>query len=247
MRVSLKALPPLVLVRARRLLVRSVADEAAAMELSRFFAPDVAETIIDADEAIQPGVGVPRSASAMFIDLRGFTSLSSTMEPNSVVAMLGEYHAVVVPIIRSHRGSISTYLGDGIMVSFGATRASDTCAADALAATEELVEALGFWAQRRRAAGLPGPEAGIGVAWGTVIYGAIGTEGRLEYAVIGDPVNRAAKLQALTKTTAARALVAGLAWTMAIDQDFRPVRPHQRHQGCMLPGLADPIEVVAVQ
>src|SRR6266478_10052232 len=94
----------------------------------------------------------------MFIDLRGFTTLSSTMEPTSLVAMLGEYQAVVVPIIRSHRGSIITYLGDGIMVTFGATRPSDTCAADALAATEELVEALGLWAQRRRAENLPGPK-----------------------------------------------------------------------------------------
>ena len=245
--VMVTAVLAIVLVRARRLLVRSVADEAATMELSRFFAPDVAETIIDANEPIQPGVGVPRKAVAMFIDLRGFTTLSSAMEPTSLVAMLGEYQAVVVPIVRNYRGSIITYLGDGIMVTFGATRPSDTCAADALAATEELVEALGLWAQRRRAENLPGPEAGIGVAWGTVIYGAIGTEGRLEYAVIGDPVSRAAKLQGLTKTMGARALVAGLAWAMAIEQGFRPLRPHQRHQGCTLPGLADPIEVVAVQ
>jgi len=65
--------------------------------------------------------------------------------------------------------------------------------------------------------------------------------------VIGDPFKKAAKLQGLTKTMGARALVAGLAWAMAIEQGFRPLRPHQRHQGCTLPGLADPIEVVAVQ
>jgi adenylate cyclase len=236
-----------VLVRARRLLVRSVADAAATVELSRFFAPDVAETIIDADEAIRPGVGVLRRAAAMFIDLRGFTTLSTTMEPTGIVGMLGEYQALVVPIIRSHRGSVSTYLGDGIMVTFGATRDSNTCAADALAATEELVEALRLWAEGRRVENLPGPEAGIGVAWGTVIYGAIGTEDRLEYAVIGDPVNRAAKLQALTKTLGARALVAGVAWAMAIEQGFQSIRPHQQHQACAVAGLAEPIEVIAVQ
>lgn len=152
-----------------------------------------------------------------------------------------------MPIIRSHRGSVSTYLGDGIMVTFGATRDSNTCAADALAATEELVEALRLWAEGRRVKNLPGPEAGIGVAWGTVIYGAIGTEDRLEYAVIGDPVNRAAKLQALTKTLGARALVAGVAWAMAIEQGFQSIRPHQQHQACAVAGLAEPIEVVAIQ
>jgi adenylate cyclase len=237
----------LALVRARRLLVRSVADEAATLELSRFFAPDVAETILDTEEAIRPGIGVPRNAVAMFIDLRGFTALATTLEPTGLVAMLGEYQAVVVPIIRRHRGSVITYLGDGIMVTFGATRVSDTCAADALAATEELVEALGSWAERRRLDGLPGPPAGIGVAWGKVIYGAIGTEGRLEYAVIGDPVSRAAKLQALTMTMGARALVGAIAWAMAIEQGFRPVRPHRQHHACVLPGLPEPIEVVALE
>jgi adenylate cyclase len=236
-----------VVVRARRLLVRAAAEAAATMELSRFFAPDVAETIIDADEALRPGVGVPRQAAVMFVDLRGFTALSSTMEPTSVVRMLGEYQAVVVPIIRSHRGSIITYLGDGIMAAFGATRTSDTCAADALVTTEELVEALGRWAKRRRIENLEGPQAGIGVGWGTVIYGTIGTEGRLEYTVIGDPVNRAAKLQNLSKTMGARAVVAEGAWTKAIEQGFEPLRPHQRHQGCTLPGIADPIEVITMQ
>jgi len=244
--VVVTAVLALVLVRARRLLVRSAADEAATMELSRFFAPDVAETIIDSDEAIRPGVGVSRTAAVMFIDLRNFTALSSTMEPTSLVAMLGEYQALVVPIIRSHRGSIITYLGDGIMATFGATRANDTCAADALAATEELITALGAWAERRRVKSLEGPEAGIGVAWGTVIYGAIGTEGRLEYAVIGGPVSRAAKLQAMTKTMYVRALVAEVAWAMAIEQGFRPIRSHRRRQGHVSPG-ADPIEVVAIQ
>jgi adenylate cyclase len=234
-------------VRTQRLLARAAAGEAATLELSRFFAPDIAETIIDANETIQPGIGVQRKAAAMSIDLRGFTTLSSTLEPTSLVAMLGEYQAVVAPIIRRQHGSIITYLGDGIMAVFGATRASNTCAADALGAAEELVEALGQWARRRRARNLPGPEAGIGVAWGTVTFGAVGTNGRLQYAVIGDPVNRAAKLQGLTKVMAARAFVAGVAWTVAINQGFQPRRPHRRHQNCTLAGLADPIEVVALR
>jgi adenylate cyclase len=236
----------LALVRGRRLLVRSVADEAAAAELSRFFTPDIAETILDAKDPIHPGVGVHRDAAAMFIDLRGFTSLSSVLEPSSVVAMLGEYQAVVVPIVRRHGGGIITYLGDGIMAAFGATRESDTSAADALKATEELVVALNLWTKRRRAQGLPTLETGIGVAWGAVICGAIGTEDRLEYTVIGDPVNRAAKLQAQTKTVNARALVAAPAWSVAAEQGFRPLRPHRRHSDCILPGIADPVDVVAL-
>jgi adenylate cyclase len=81
--------------------------------------------------------------------------------------MLGEYRAVVTPIIRSHRGSIISYLGDGIFAAFGATRTSETAAADALAAAEEVVAALELWVERGRAACLPALESGIGVAWGT--------------------------------------------------------------------------------
>jgi adenylate cyclase len=234
------------LFRGRRLLVRSVAEEVAAAELSRFFAPEIAATILDANDAIHPGVGVQRNAATMFIDLRGFTALSSVLEPSAVVAMLGEYQAIVVPIVRRYGGGIITYLGDGIMAAFGATRDSDTCAADALAATEELIVALSMWAERRRAEGLHGPESGIGVAWGTVICGAIGTEDRLEYAVIGDPVNRAAKLQALTKTVNARALVAAPAWSAAMEQGFRPVRLYRQHSDCILAGVSDPVKVVAL-
>jgi adenylate cyclase len=81
---------------------------------------------------------------------------------------------------------------------------------------------------------------------GHVTVGAIGGDGRLEYAVIGDAVNRAAKLQALTKTIVARALVTGVAWTAALEQGFQPRRRHQRHRGCALPGLADPMELIAL-
>src|SRR5207248_9996590 len=116
------------------MLVRAVAEGTAAMELSRFFAPEVARTIVAADDAIRPGEGMLREAAAMFIDLRGFTRLSQELDPHELVRLLSEYQGAVVPIIHRHRGSITTYLGDGIMVTFGATRPNVTHAADALAA-----------------------------------------------------------------------------------------------------------------
>ena len=231
--------------RGRRLLVRSLADEAARAELSRFFASDIAETIVDSDETIVPGMGLSREAAIMFIDLRGFTALSSTEPPSAIIEMLGQYQSIVVPIVRQHQGSIITYLGDGIMVAFGATNDSPGYAADSVAAAEELIIALQGWSRSRRAAGLPAPEAGIGVAAGRVIYGAIGTEGRLEYAVIGDPVNRAARLQGLTKTERAHGLIGGEAWALAIEQGYRAAMPADRRR-CSVRGLAEPIEVVAL-
>lgn len=235
----------LALVRARRTLVRAVAEETAAHELSRFFAPDIAATIIRAPERIEPGTGVMRRAAIMFIDLRGFTALASTLEPSGIVKLLAEYHGCVLPIVTRHRGSVVTYLGDGIMITFGATQASATGAADAISAAEELLDALAAWARDRHAAGLQRLEAGIGIAYGDIVYGAIGTEGRLEYATIGDPVNRAARLQGLTKTEGAPLLVAEVAWAEALRQGYAPGRKHER-RSCSIAGISGPVDIVAV-
>jgi adenylate cyclase len=203
---SVTVLLALAVLRARRLLVEAVAEATAAMELSRFFAADVAETIKRADEAIRPGEGVVRSAAAMFIDLRGFTKIAATLGPNELVGLLREYQTRVVAAVDGHGGSITTYLGDGIMVTFGATRATATWAADAIAAAREVLDRLAAWQQERARRGLPAPGVGIGISAGEVIYGAIGDERRLEYAIIGDPVNQAAKLQNHTKAAGVRAL-----------------------------------------
>jgi adenylate cyclase len=198
----------LAIVRARRLLLVAATEESAAAELSRFFARDVAETIRGSDGRISPGEGMLREAAAMFVDLRGFTRLAARLSPAELVALLGEYQRCVAEVVHAHDGSITTYLGDGVMVTFGATRESVRWAADALAAASALLQKLGDWQAARAALGLPAPGFGIGICSGQVIYGAIGDERRLEYAVIGDPVNRAAKIQNHTKMAGVRALAA---------------------------------------
>ena len=240
------ALLALALTRARRTLISSVAEEAAAQELSRFFAPEVAATIRGADERIEPGCGVERNAAIMFIDLRGFTTLASTLEPSRIVQMLGQYHAVVLPVIRRHHGSVITYLGDGIMITFGAAQAAANCAADAVRAAEELVVVLDGWASASRTDGVATLRAGIGVSFGKVIYGAIGSEGRLEYATIGDPVNRAARLQGQTKSEQVPALIAANAWAAAIAHGYQPSRPFEERR-CSLAGISNPVDVVAIR
>jgi adenylate cyclase len=243
--LAFTAVLALALERARRLLVRQVTEAAATMELSRFFAPDIARSIIESDEKIELGKGVERQAAVMFLDLRGFTTFSSTLAPDDLVGMVISYQECVVPIIGRHGGSVITYLGDGIMITFGATRPSSTYAADCLRATEELLEALPAWTAARKAQGLPASGAGIGVASGPITYGAIGTEGRLEYAVIGDPVSRSAKLQSQTKAQQAPALATSVIWEEALAQSFTPACRHD-NRVCTLAGIAEPVGIVAM-
>jgi adenylate cyclase len=233
--------------RARTLLRSAVSEQAAAQRLARFFAPEVAATIVRADDAaLAPGEGRQTEAAAMFVDLRGFTRLAAQLPPADLVRLLGEYQAIAVPIVQAHRGSVTTYLGDGIMVTFGATRTSSTYAADALHAAGALVDALETWATGRRARGLAAPGVGVGVEVGTVICGAIGDASRLEYAVIGDPVNRAAKLQNQTKAEGVRALTTAFALERASAQGFTSGKVEVRTQH-EVAGVAAPVDLVVLR
>ena len=233
--------------RGRSLLYRAVAEGAAAAQLARFFAPEVAATIVTSDEALRPGQGRQTEAAAMFIDMRGFTRLAAKFAPRDLIVLLGEYQRIAVPIIQRNGGSIITFLGDGIMVTFGATRVSSTYAADALRTAEQLLDALGAWSQARADAGQPAPGVGIGITVGTVTCGAIGDESRLEYAVIGDSVNRAAKLQNHTKVENVRALTTVSSLECAVRQGYERTRASEIRTGREVAGVGELLDLVVMR
>jgi adenylate cyclase len=216
------------LQRARKLLLRATAEQLAAAELSRFFAPEVAGRIRASEGAIEPGQAELRDAAIVVVDLRGFTPLSHQLPPSEVMALLSEYQSRMVAALDRYGGSIDKFMGDGILASFGAVRPSQTFAADALRAVDALLETAEGWALERRAAGLPAPPVGAAVASGRVMFGAIGDASRLEYTLIGEPVNLAAKIEKHTKAEATRALCEQGAYQAALTQGYEP-RAGQRH------------------
>lgn len=232
--------------RARQLLFNAVGDQAAVSQLSRFFAPEVAERLSTADELLHSGDGEQRQSAAMFIDLRGFTTLASQLPPRELIDILRGYQAIAVPIIHRNQGSITTYLGDGIMVTFGASSVSERYCADALRCAEELLQALAAWQALRQRQGLPAPGVGIGVDSGTVTCGVIGDEGRLEYAIIGNPVNRAAKLQNHTKVESAQGLASETCFQRAIEQGYTPHAGQRRLAACHVGGVTEPMALVVL-
>jgi len=232
--------------RAQQLLFHAVEDQAAVSQLSRFFAPEVAERLSSADELLQSGDGEQRHAAAMFIDLRGFTTLASRLPPRALIDILREYQSIAVPVIHRHNGSITTYLGDGIMVTFGANRPSETFCADALRCAHELLQAFELWRVRRESAQQPAPAVGLGVDTGTVTCGVIGEEGRLEYAVIGNPVNRAAKLQNHTKLEAVHGLASAACLECAQQQGYAPTVQHQVLQARQVGGVGQAMDLIAL-
>ncbi|MBC6440987.1 MAG: adenylate/guanylate cyclase domain-containing protein [Rhodospirillales bacterium] len=206
------------LTRARKQLVRSVAESQAAQDLSRFFSPEIAQQITNAEDAVKPGQGVLREAAILFVDLRGFTALSARIGPDATVDMLSRYQKVVVPTVQAHGGTIDKFMGDGVMITFGAATATETYAADALKAALELDAKMMAWNERRAARSQRLLAWGMGLATGTVVFGAVGDESRLEYTVIGEAVNMAAKLEKHCKDCGARISVTGTALLLAQRQ-----------------------------
>ncbi len=227
--------------KGRQLLVSALAEGEAAHDLKRFFADDVAAQITGADERIQPGQGRLCEATVLFLDLRGFTSLSRLLTPDQTVAVLGDYQARMVPIIRRHGGSVDKFLGDGIMASFGATHTSTHHAADALRSVDDAMDEAERWSLQRQAQGLPPARVGAAVASGTVLFGAVGDASRLEYTVIGDAVNLAAKLEKQTKIEQVRALTDAATFRLAQAQGYtvdKPLRPAR-----VVGGVDEPLDL----
>lgn len=225
-------------LRSRRLLYEAATDHAATSQLVRYFPGEVADQLVQADELLKPGQGESREAAIMFIDLRGFTRLAARLEPNEVLTLVGRFQSAAVPIITAHSGAIITYLGDGMMVTFGAASSTNTYAADALRCAQALLEDVGDWAGAGQT-----PAMGIGIEAGPVICGTIGEVGKLEYAVLGDPVNRAAKFQAHTKQAAMSAITSQHCIDLARQQGFNAhaysVMPGARQVG----GIEAPVQL----
>lgn len=232
------------LLRARKVLLRATTEHLAAAELSRFFAPEVAGRIRATDAAIQPGQAELRDAAIVMADLRGFTPLTHQLAPREVMTLLSEYQSRVVTAVTDHGGSIDKFMGDGILASFGAAKPSDSYAVEALQAVEAALAAAAAWAEERRAADLPAPNVGIAVATGRVMFGAIGDASRLEYTVIGDPVNLAAKLEKHTKAEQVRALCTAETYRAALAQGYRPAEPPEERPERLVEGVDHRIDLV---
>ena len=159
----------------------------------RFFAPSLAERIAALPGAARLG-GERRQVAVLFSDIRDFTPLAEPMEPADVAALLTEYFTQMVECVFRHGGTLDKFMGDAVMAQWGAPIAADDDPDRALAAATDMQRALETLNERWRAQGRPAIGIGVGVAWGEVFAGNIGSERRMEYTIIGDTVNVAARL-----------------------------------------------------
>ncbi|MBT4710629.1 MAG: GAF domain-containing protein [Alphaproteobacteria bacterium] len=164
--------------------------------MARYMAKEVLEKVLEAGEGALEAT--THEATVLFSDIRGFTSIAEMLGSHKTVAMLNDYFSDMVEVIFNHAGVLDKYIGDAIMAVFGAPVTNPYDADNALIVATEMMAALRDFNQRDAAGPTP-ISIRIGLSTGEVVAGTIGSARRMEYTVIGDTVNMAARLEAANK------------------------------------------------
>ena len=175
-----------------------MAAERARNNLSRYFSPNIVELLAARDEPL--GAGRRETVAVLFVDIVGFTRIAEVMAPEDVLALLREFHTRMTAQIFASGGTVDQYMGDGILAVFGVPAASSDDPANALNCAEMMLRALECWNDEREGRGEARLDIGIGLNFGPVVVGDVGSEQSMSFAVIGDTVNTAARLQALSRS-----------------------------------------------
>jgi adenylate cyclase len=152
--------------------------------------------------ARDPGLsGVEEEITVMFVDMRSWTARASAAPPAEIVEIMNDFFRVSVRAVEEeHHGMVNKYLGDGLMAIFGAGDSDSNHARDAVSAGREILRAVNELNKELSAQGRAPIQIGIGIHSGSAIVGSVGSPQRLEFTAIGNTVNVASRIQALTKT-----------------------------------------------
>jgi len=151
--------------------------------------------------------GEQREITVLFCDIRDFTPFSEQHTPHEVVRLLNEFFTAVVPAIEAQGGTVNLYIGDAVMVIFGAPQAQPDHAVRAVRAALEVVRRVHQLADRWKQLGVEEFRIGIGIHTGKAVVGTVGSPRRLDYTAIGDTVNTAARIESANKELHSEVLV----------------------------------------
>lgn len=191
--------------RSQGLLSRALKAERSRANLARYFSPSMVDELSAHDQPFdkpqETEIGV------LFADIVGFTRIAELSTPAEVIAMLRDFHGRVARVIFDHDGTLDKFIGDSVMATFGTPVRGRNDPTRTIACCRAIVREVESWNGERSARGAPPVRIGIGAHFGRVVVGDIGDERRLEFAVIGDTVNVASRLEALTRSLGATILV----------------------------------------
>lgn len=204
----------------------------------RYLSDDIVREILDTPEGLKMG-GQKHTLTIMMSDLRGFTLLCGNMQAQDLITMLNHYFSEMYAVISRYHGTVIEFLGDGMLVIFGAPVATQHHAADAVAAAVEMQQRMAQVNAWNAARGYPALAMGIGINTDEVILGNLGSEKRTKYGVIGAAVNLTGRIESYTTegqivispTTRAR-----IAEPLTVESEFEAAPK----------GVTEPITITAV-
>ena len=202
----------------------------------RFVSRDVAAAVLSGRV---PMAGDRLEVSILFQDIRGFSALAERLDPAALLQVLNQFFTEVVTAVEAEGGVVKQFTGDGVMALFGAPQASTDHVERAARAGLGIIERVAQLNTRLQSSGRPPLQIGIGIHTGAVVAGLIGPDARVEYGVVGEPVNLASRIEALTKDLKATILV-----SRDVATRLGPTFVFGRSALLPVKGRTDPIEVV---
>ena len=182
-------------------------EKRAKSTLSRYMDPGLADQMLSENNQEQILGGNDKVATILFSDVRGFTTITEKLGAQATVALLNDYFELMVDCISEQGGMLDKFIGDAIMAAFGIPMAHDDDEDRALRAGINMIQSLWEWNTKRRSNGEIEIDMGLGINTDSIVAGNIGSKKRMDYTMIGDGVNLAARLESACKQYSARVLL----------------------------------------
>jgi adenylate cyclase len=183
--------------RSNQLLIKQALISAERANLSRYFSPNIIDDLASDDHDI--GAVRNQDVAVVFVDIVGFTEISERSTSHQIMDLLRRYLSLVEEAIFENGGTLDKYLGDGVMATFGTPEARPDNAANALKAARQIVDRMEGFNRDSALDGAPALRVSLGLHFGPVIIGDVGPARRLEFAVVGDTVNVASRLESTSR------------------------------------------------
>lgn len=216
-----------------------LASHKARTNLSRYLSPNIVDKVLASKQEIQLG-GEKNKVTILFADIRGYTKMSQQMNVNEIVEMLNEHFTEMTNIIFQYGGTLDKFIGDSVMAVFGSPFPSDNDEYNAIMAAQAMQRAMKKRNAIRKQRNKIPYQIGIGINTGEVITGNIGSPQKMDYTVIGDTVNLAARLQGIAKGGEIRV---GEETYLLIKDKFN----FNLCEEVLLKNISDPVQCYSVQ
>jgi class 3 adenylate cyclase len=171
--------------------------EARRSRLARYFSPNMVEELMRTGGDLT--AARTQTVSVLFADIMEFSRLSADVPAGQLIELLRQYLGLAEEAVFAHHGTLDKFLGDGLLATFGTPRTGPHDASNAIACARAIASRVVAWNRRRQREGLEPWRIGIGIHTGEAVLGDIGSQRRMEFAVVGETVNTASRIESMTR------------------------------------------------